>query len=228
MTFGRAFELLSKNWQIIVPGIVIAIVQGVVTGVLKPMLGYSVGTALLAAAVLGAIGIIATILNLAYTTGMAQAAWERGTATYADGAKAFQEDAGNLIVALVALTVLGIIAVVFSIFIIPPLAFWFFFLYTVASAVVGRKPGIASLQESIAIAMKRPVPTLIIMAVQFGLAILVGIIAAIVGGVLGMVPFVGGLIGPIVAAAISQLVNAYLSLVIVGEYIGAQAPVAAA
>jgi len=219
--FARAWSLLSSNWIIIVPGFIIAIAEGVLQFVLKPVLYSGAMGLLLAGLILGAVGIIASVLNLAFTTGMAQAAWERGTATIADGMRAFQDDAANLLVAIVLMIVLGIVATVTSFLLfIPLLAYYFFFIYTYASAVVGRKPGVAALQESVAIALKAPVPTLIIMAVFVGL----GIVAGIISIALAAIPVVG----PIVSSVLIQALAAYIALVTVGQYISLRSAVPAA
>ena len=102
-TFSRAWQLLTANWIMIVPGIVIAIIAGVLIAVLAMvgfgaaagfgtmgMAGAGIGAGLLGAAIIALVLILATILTIAYTTGMAGAAWRTGRATLDDGAAAFR------------------------------------------------------------------------------------------------------------------------------------------
>ncbi len=225
-TFSRAWELLTHNWIIIVPAIVIAIVAGVIIAVLgmfgmasavgfgsAGMGGASVGSVMLTGAIVGAVLLIASILTVAYTTGMAEAAWRTGTATIDDGATAFREDAGSILAAVVLLFILGVIAVLLSIptFGLAMLAFWLFFLYTFASVVVGKRSGTEGLAESARITTKNFLMTLaivVLLAIAF-------FIAAWIGAILHHIPFLGA----IVSYIINQAVAAYATLVVVGEYI---------
>lgn len=234
-TFSRAWQLLSENWIIIVPAIVIAIVAGIVVALLTTfgfasavgfgavgMGGAGMGAAMLAAMIIGVVLLLAGILTVAYTTGMAEAAWRTGRATLDDGAAAFREDAGSLVAAIVLLLILGIIAVILAPFTLglSALAFWLFFLYTFASVVVGKRSGTEALGESARITSKNFLMTLavvVLLAVAF-------VIAAWVGNVLHHIPFLGA----IVSYVINQIVAAYATLVIVGEYIKLRPTVEAA
>jgi hypothetical protein len=225
-TFSRAWQLLSNNWVIIVPAIVIAIIAAVVLSIFATfgvasavgfgsvgLGGAGVGAALLTVIVIGVILLLACILTVAYTTGMAEAAWRTGKATLDDGAAAFRDDASALVSAVVLLLVLGIIAVILAPFTLglSVLAFWLFFIYTFASVVVGKHSGTEALGESARITSKNFLMTLavvILLAIAF-------VIAGWIGNVLGHIPF----LGHIVAYVIDQIVAAYATLVIVGEYI---------
>ena len=225
-TFSRSWQLLSSNWIIIVPAIVIAIVAGVIIAILSTfglasavgfgavgMGGASIGTMMLAGAVVGLVLLLASILTLAYTTGMAQAAWQTGKATLDDGAAAFREDAGSLLAAIVLLVIVGIIAVLLAPFTfgLSMLAFWLFFIYTFASVVVGKRSGTEALGESARITAKNFLMTLLVgvlLAITF-------MIAGWIGNVLHQIPF----LGPIISYVIDQIVAAFATLVIVGEYI---------
>jgi hypothetical protein len=225
-TFSRAWHLLSNNWIIIVPAIVIAVICGIVVALFGTfglasavglgsvgMPGAGVGAVLITGMIVGAILLIASILTVAYTTGMADAAWRTGTATLADGAAAFREDAGSLVAAVVLLFVIGLIAVILAPFTLglSLLAFWLFFIYTFASVVVGKRSGAEALGESARIATRNFLMTLLVI-VLLGVAFFV---AGWLGNVLGHLPIVGR----IVAYVIDQAVAAYATLVIVGEYI---------
>lgn len=225
-TFSRAWHLLSNNWIIIVPAIVIAILCGIIVALFGTfglasaaglgsagMAGAGVGAVLITGMIVGAIVLIASILTVAYTTGMADAAWRTGTATLADGAAAFREDAGSLVAAVVLLFVVGLIAVILAPFTLglSLLAFWLFFIYTFASVVVGKRSGVEALGESARITTRNFVMTLLVIV----LLAIAFFIAGWIGNVLGHLPIVGR----VVAYVIDQAVAAYATLVIVGEYI---------
>jgi hypothetical protein len=230
-TFERAWQLLSNNWIMIVPAIVIAIVAAILVWALGlfgfasavgfgtvGMGGAGLGAAMLTGIIVGLVILIAGILTVAYTTGMAEAAWRTGTATLADGAAAFREDAGSLLAAIVLLFILGIIAVVLAPFTLALslLAYWLFFIYTFASVVVGKRSGTEALAESARLTASNFLMTL-------GVVVLLCIaffIAAWVGGVLHRIVIVG----PIVSYLIQEIVAAYATLVIVGEYLKLRAP----
>lgn len=225
-TFSRAWQLLSTNWIIIVPAIVIAVVCGIVVALLGMfgiasalgfgsvgMGGAGLGAAMLAGMLVALILLLASILTVAYTTGMAEAAWRTGTATLDDGATAFRQDAGSLVAAVVLLLIIGIIALILVPFTLglSALAFWLFFIYTFASVVVGKRSGTEALGESARITTKNFLMTLLVV-ILLGVAF---IIAAWVGAILGHIPFLGA----IVSYVINQAVAAFATLVIVGEYI---------
>jgi hypothetical protein len=225
-TFSRAWQLLSTNWIIIVPAIVIAIVAGIIIALLGMfglasavgfgavgMGGAGFGSMMLAGAVIALVLLLASILTVAYTTGMAEAAWRTGKATLDDGAAAFRQDAGSLIAAVVLLLIIGIIALAlapFTLF-LSVLACWLFFIYTFASVVVGRRSGTEALGESARMTSKNFLMTLavvVLLCIAFA-------IAAWVGNVLHHIPFLGA----IASYVINQAVAAFATLVIVGEYI---------
>ena len=225
-TFGRAWQLLSDNWILIVPGIVIGIVAAIVVWLLTlyglasavglsavGMGGAGVMSAFLSALVIGVVLMLATILVIAYTTGMAGAAWRTGKATLDDGAAAFRADAAQIFVAIVLLFLLGICAVALS---IPTLglallAFYLFFLYALPAVIVGNRTATEGLGESARITAKNFLTTLLIV-VLLGITFL---IASWITRFFGGIP----LIGMIVRQLIVQVVTVYATLVIVGEYL---------
>jgi len=216
-TFSRAWTLLTSNWIIVVPGLIIGVIVGIVDYLVTPHTdagGVVGGMASAGAGLLVVIvNIIGEIVALCYVTGMAGAAWMKGKTELADGTVAFQRDAGNTLIAMIALFIVFVIA---AILLIPTLtiSIWlaiYFTIYTFASAIVGERPGFTALAESFRIATKRVGPTLIIVVIIGVIAIVGGIL----GGILSIVPF----LGPIVAAVITEVVLAYITLVIVGEYL---------
>ena len=85
-TFGRSWELLSGNWIMLVPGLVIGIVAAVIvffvagTGLVGAgglasvgAGGAAIGTAMMAGLIVALIMLVAMILTVAYTTGLAGA-----------------------------------------------------------------------------------------------------------------------------------------------------------
>jgi hypothetical protein len=224
--FSRAWELLSRNWIIIVPGIVIGLIVGIINGLLAPH-AYSTadyqnnpslamataGSIFIRAILVAGVGVLGYIATTAYTVGMAGAAWARGTTTLADGSAAFQERSSNIVMTAIGLILLGIVAAILAIptITLSLLAFWIFTLYSMPAAVIGNQPGFSSIGQSFQIATKRFVPTLII-------AILIAVISFILGLItvpLHFIPF----LGPIVSSVITQIVIAFAMLVIVGEYL---------
>jgi hypothetical protein len=224
--FSRAWELLSSNWIIIVPGIVIGLIIGIINGLLTPhayssadyqnnpgLAMASLGGVFIRAIIIGCVGIVGYIATTAYTVGMAGAAWTRGTATLADGSAVFKDDAGNILITGIGLLGLGIVAAILALptFTLSFLALYVFTLYAMPAAIIGKRPGFSSIAESFQIAAKRFWPTLII-------AIIIAVISFIIGLVslpLHFIPF----LGPIISAVVTQVVIAFAVLVIVGEYL---------
>lgn len=230
-TFGRAWQLLSENWIMIVPGIVIGIVAAVIVYVLGlfgfasavgfgtvGMGGAGVASAFLSAVVIGVILLLATILVIAYTTGMAGAAWRTGRATLDDGAAAFRADGMQILVAVVLLFLIGIVAVALA---VPTLglaflAYYIFFLYVLPAVIVGARSGSDAIGESARLAARNFLATLavvVLLAIAF-------LIATWVARLFGGIP----LLGMIVRQLILQIVTVYATLVIVGEYIKLTSP----
>jgi hypothetical protein len=222
--FIRAWDLLSRNWSIIVPGVVVGLVVGVITGIfsLVQPAGEPIGVvssvahgaaSFVSSLIVAIVAVAGYIVTQCYTAGMAGAAWQRGTATLADGARAVNEDAGNVLVAAIGLLICGIIA---ALLLIPTLGlsifvFYLFTMYTIAAAVVGNRRGFDALRESFAIARAKFGTTLIIGIVLF--------LLSLVGNIIGHLFSYAPLLGPIVSAIVTQIIVAYATLVIVGEYL---------
>jgi hypothetical protein len=216
--------LLTRNWVIIVPGVVV----GLVVGIIDSIFGSGAGTygqpsgatsvafglgSFVAGLIVAIVAVAGYIATQCYTAGMAGAAWQRGTTTLSDGSRALSEDAGNVLVAAILLFIVGVVAWLLA---IPTLslsifAFYLFTLYTIAAAVVGNRPGADALKESFAIARARFGTTLII-------AILLGLLQFL-GGLVALAFSFAPLLGPIISAIIQQIVVSYAVLVIVGEYL---------
>lgn len=213
---ARSWRLLNANWQIIVPGVVIGLCAGIVIGLLA-LAGQQRDPstpnafAPIAALLSSVVWVLASILSLAYTTGMAQAAWTTGKASYDDGRRAFRENGVQVFLALIVLTVLGMVALLLT---VPTLglsllAFAFFFLYTITIVVVYDRTAFDAIGESCRFAARNFAATLLIVVVMAALAF-----AAFMPMVLlAVVP----LAGPVLSAALVQAVAAFFALLLVGE-----------
>lgn len=219
----RSWRTLSSNWSIIVPGLLCGLGGGIVIGLLtlagyqadkQAPAGFSAVTALAASIV----WVLASILSIAYTTGMARAAWETGHATYEDGRRAFREDAVQIFLTMLVLTVAALIAVALA----PPtlgvslLALVFFLIYAIPAVVVDRRSAFEALAESAHIAWRNPVSTLLITIVMGALAFA----ALLPMALLGMVPF----LGPIFSTTLLQIVASFFTLLVVGAFYAYRSP----
>jgi hypothetical protein len=208
--FGRSLALLRGNLAIAVPGLVVAVVLALVQYALTP--ADPLADDLFRRSLALAAQVLATIVSIAYTTGMADAAWVRGRAGFPDGARAFRRDGGHVFVALLVLFALGIVAAILAAytFLLSLLVYAFFCIYTMAAAVSGERPGLRAIAESAEIAFRRPLPTIGIVLGIAAVAFAMGVLATLIAGA----PFVG----PLAADVVVQFVVAYAALVVVGEY----------
>jgi len=233
-TFSRAWQLLSANWIIIVPGVVVGVIAAILVGFVGLTGGAAslgagslagggaaVGGFVLTGLLIAVISCLAYVITLTYTTGMADAAWRTGTATLADGSAAFSSRGSNVFVAAVLYFVLGVIAfaLAFVTFGLTAIAFYLFFLYTFAAVIVGGTPGGQALGESARITMANFASTLLIVV----LLCVAAIIGFAVAAMFHRIPF----FGPILQYVINNIILAYATIVIVGEYIKLRTPVAA-
>ena len=209
--FLRAWRLLAQNLSIVVPGLVV----GAVAAILETIFAgapASDGADTFTWLALDVTQIVAAILTISYTTGMADAAWRAGRARLRDGTRAFRHDGVHVAVAILALLVLGFVAALAApyTFALSILAYGYFGIYTMAAAVVGERRGVAAVIESARIAAARPLSTAIMVA---GIAVVAGLTGFLAIGSAGL-PF----LGPLISDLVVQLVVAYVVLVVVGEY----------
>jgi hypothetical protein len=221
--FAAAFALLRRNWIIVVPSLVVGAIGAAIAGVVSSQdaggsfSDYSGGPGVFLAflnLIVGATAqILAAIVAIAFTTGMAGAAWTRGTASLADGAQAFKREGVRVFFAMVLLLILGFIAAVLAepTFFISLVAYATFMIYTMAAVIVGDRPAVQAILDSISIAARNFGTTILVVALIFGIAIL----ASLVGRLAHGVPFVG----PVLETIVLQVVVAYATLVVVGEYL---------
>ena len=144
---------------------------------------------------------------------MATAAWQSGRATFADGKRALDRDALSVFVAMAALFALGLAAAFLAPFtaFVSLFVYLYFCIYTMAAAVGGERPGIEAIAESMRIAYHRPVTTLILVAAIVAIVAIMGLVAELLSA--------APLIGPLVSTVVVQAVIAYVTLVVVGEYV---------
>lgn len=223
--FSRSWRLLCANWIIIVPAVVISAAAGLLNAALMPSYAWDPASGLvyhstfgltlaLAIAIAAFVGLIASVLSMTVTTGMADAAWRTGRATLGDGlavlgrpnvtAAMFALFGISLVLSLLTFATIGLASII-------ELVVFFFLVYALAAAVVGGFGGAQALKESFEVA-KSSWQTTLIVIVLLGV---VGVLAGIVAGIFHFVP----LLGPIVGGAVQGAVVGFFSLVLVGEYI---------
>ncbi len=187
-----SWALFRRNWIIALPPIIAMaiILIGVVwlfavifaaayaNGGLERGGSPSIGAAFIVG-YLGFFGatIVVSFWSLAAMYGMADAAWARGTATFADGFTAFRTRAGALIVAGIGMFGLAIAA---FILLLPTLglsllALPLFTMYVVPSVVTGGRDGFTAIAESFRLVLRffgsSAITLLILIAIQYGIGI---------------------------------------------------------
>jgi hypothetical protein len=235
-TFVRAWALFTQNLIVVVPGLVLGAVAGIVAAIVAVLLigsllatgatgSTAVGIASIGTTVAVAVVLVMVmaIVQTAFVTGMAGAAWETGKTTLADGWNAFTNRGGQILWMIVLMFAIGCGALILAPFTLglSLFAYLIFFLYTSSSVIIGGREAGHAISESMHLATRNFWPTTGLAA----LVVLVSLIGAAVGSELSRVtPLLGGL----VAAAVQQAVLAYATMVIVGEYIKLRAAETAA
>ncbi len=228
-TFIRAWELLVANWIIVLPGIVLGVASGfcslvlgtIVSGDLAmPGSGSDVSyvSHIVYAVAMVVIGVLASLVQMAFVTGMAGAAWQRGNASLADGWNALTHRIVQLFLATALLFLIGDCAAVLApvTFLVTLLVYATFLIYTMASVIVGKREALAAIVESCRLALSNIVPTL-------GIVVLIAVIAFAGGSIGSLIARVTPFGGSLVAGVLQQAIVAYASLVVMGEYLKLQA-----
>jgi hypothetical protein len=232
-TFAYSFLLLVRNWAIIVPGLLLgAIGVGLGYAILAiaggaAAIGGVTGTesastlpeellSILAAVVAVILALVTLICEMAYVTGMAGAAWKDGTAHLRDGYEAFERRGTQIFIAIVVLSIGGFLAAVLAPFtlLLSAAAYALFGIYTMAAVIIGNRTAFEAIAESCRLAWKNLLPTLAVVT----LVVLVAIAGGWVGTLLGRwvpIPLLSGLL----TAVVQQIIVAYATLVIAGEYL---------
>jgi hypothetical protein len=224
-TFADAWRLLLRNPVIVLPCILIGVAgAGLEFGLSAVVLGSSISgngsqdalaaTQTISAVALFVLSLALSLLQMAWVTGMAGAAWRHGRTTLRDGWNALSHRMLALIGASVLLLAIGLCAAALAwvTFLITLLAYLVFFIYTIASVVIGERPPIAAIVESVQIGLANILPTL-------GVVALIAVIAALGGWLGSLVGHITDLGGWVVAGLLQQVIVAYASLVIAGEYL---------
>ena len=174
---------------------------------------------ILAAVVAVLLALVTLICEMAYVTGMAGAAWKSGEAYLRDGYQAFEGRGNQIFIAIVLLSAGGFVAALLApvTLLLSAAAYAVFSIYTMASVIIGNRTAFQAIAESCRLAWKNILPTVAVVA----LVVLVAVGGGWLGNTLGhLVPVVAGLL----EALVQQIVVAYATLVIVGEYLKLRDP----
>jgi hypothetical protein len=228
-TFERAIGLLARNWVLIVPGLVLAIVGTVLEVVVSDdffgrlsVTGNGSQDAAAAIQAFGAIlrfmvAIAVATVQMAYVTGMSGGAWRHGRTSLRDGWEALSHRWFAVAAAFTLLLLIGFCAMVLSTvtFFIPTLVYAVFFIYTMAAVVIGGKDAIGGIVQSAQIALANLLPTIAVIALVC--------LLAVIGGWLGnLLANFSTFAGWLVAGLFQQVTIAFASLVVAGEYLKLQ------
>jgi hypothetical protein len=226
-TFAQAWTLLLKNPVIVLPGVLLGVAGGFaaifIVGLVLSSVAVGLATGsdaagwtagVVTACIAIAMVMVLVILQMAFVTGMAGAAWRSGTATIADGWSAFGRRGWHIVGAMFLLSWIGLVALIFAPFtlLLSLLAFAVFFVYVAPAVVVGERSATASIAESCRLAGRNLLPAFAIVAIL----VVVAILAAGAGELFAKVT---PLFALPVAMIVQQAAVAYATLVITGEYL---------
>jgi hypothetical protein len=247
---SSSWALFRRNWIVALPLVIaafviivavvilaaVAIAIAVATGsTQQPNTSVIVVFALLY--IVLCVGIVALSLwAYAAMFGMADAAWERGTATFADGNAAFRSRGGALLLALIGLLGVGIVALILALptLLIALLAFPLFTMYVLPAVVGGRRGGFEAIGDSFRLVRAFFLPSLIAFVVLFGISYGISFIGAIpiIPLELAMLPSAGqttpnlpsipllifGGVGYLIAIALQLAYAGFYAIALVGMY----------
>jgi len=224
--FGTALLLLRRNAIIVVPSLIVGVLSALVAYVLSAsgflswgffgdLNAQGPGAFWLFFGTIVAFGlrVLGALVAIAFTTGMAGAAWDHGSATLADGVDAFRREGLQVLVALALLFLIGLVAsaLVVPTFGISLLVYMVFMIYTMPAVVVAELPAQDAILESIRTAASNFGVTLLLVV----LIVVLAVVGGLLGSAAGRIPFLGEAVSWIVMEA----VVAYATLVVVGEYL---------
>lgn len=224
-TFARAWTLMLRNPLIVAACIVTGLLAAGAEYLTNQMMSsYAVsgnGSRDALAAIDALTKIVAFVVTLAvslvqmgFVTGMAGAAWRTGRATLADGWSALSHRLLPLAAAVVLLFIMGACAAVLApiTFYVTLIAYAVFFIYTIAAVVIGERPAIAAIVQSASIALANIAPTLGIVAIVGAIVVAGAYLGHLAGGVNAQA-------GWLVDGLLPQIIVAYVTLVVAGEYL---------
>jgi hypothetical protein len=182
--FAQSWQLFKRNWIVSLPPIIAGIVLSllfaafavtIIVGAFQSRdakLTESFG----AFAILGGIVLFIFLIAIALWAqismyAMANAAWERGTATFGDGFAAFFSRAGAVFVAGIGVFGLALLAIILA---LPTLGVSFFALsfatlFILPAVVVGRRGGFDAIGESFRLIRRFFIPSLVAWAALYGI-----------------------------------------------------------
>lgn len=229
--FVRSFHLLRRNPIVVLPSLVVAVLSAGVSyalaaegdlswGFYGDLNAQGAGAFWMFFETIVAFGmrILGALVAIAFTTGMAGAAWSRGSASLAAGFGAFRGRGAQALLALVILFLTGLAAAALTVptFGISVLTYMIFILYTMPAVIVGGRTAIDGIVESMRMAAQNFTVTLAVVALIVVLAVLGGL----AGELAGRIP----LLGEVIAWVVMEAVVAYATLVVVGEYVKLRRP----
>jgi hypothetical protein len=230
--FRGAWLLLVRNPIIVLPPIAIGILTGAISHVLSAsgiaswdffenLNAQGAGAFWLFFGTIVAVGIriLGALVAIAFTVGMAGAAWRAGRTGLNDGLAALRRDGVQAFLALVVLFAIGLAAaaLVVPTFGLSVLLYMIFMLYAMPGVVVGDRSASDAVIESIQLAARNFGVTLAVVL----LIVVLAVVGGIIGDALGRLP----LLGEIIDWILMETVVAYAMLVIVGEYVKLRPPV---
>jgi hypothetical protein len=247
--FARSWQVFRRNWIVALPPIIagIVMVMGVVVflvAIAAAAFASTVGhgsSAAIGALVLGYLafvvfGIVLSLWAYVAMFGMADAAWTRGTATFADGFVAFRERGGATFVAWIGIFLLAICALILT---LPTLglallAFPVAVMYVMPSVVVGRRGGFEAIGESFRLVRRyfahSAITALVLVAILYGISMIGGFaifpveMAAMPQGSqtefrMPPIPLlVGGGLGYVISIIASTAYYGFVATILVGMY----------
>lgn len=248
---SSSWALFRRNWIVALPPVIamviaiiggvilalVAIAVGIATGSTQQQLNTPVIVVLAVLYIVLCVGIVAlSVWAYAAMFGMADAVWERGTTTIADGNAAFRSRGGALVVAIIGLIGVGIVALILALptLFIALLAFPLFTMYVLPAVVSGRRGGFEAIADSFRLVRAYFLPSLIAFVVLFGISYGISFIGAIpiVPLELAMLPSAGettpnlpsipllifGGVGYLIAIALQLAYAGFYAIALVGMY----------
>ena len=225
MIFTHAWKLLARNPIIVLPGVVLAIFGSLIDAIGSGILARSEATVTGTAATIAATQLFTSIaifvvsaavslVQMMVVTGMAGGAWAHGSTSLRDGWSALAHRLPSAALAGALLLVLGFCAAVLSpaTFMLPIVLYALLFIYTMAAVVIGGHSPIQAIIESARLALANAGPTFVVVGMIFVIALAAGGL----GGLVGRWSAVGGWL---VAGLLQQVIVAYATLVVAGEYL---------
>ena len=190
--FAQSWVVFRRNWIVALPPLIAFVVVIAAFGAFVAFAIIWAGVALAKHAMphgtvtglligylcLVAIAIFAFLWAYVAMFGMADAAWTRGTATFADGFTAFRERAGAAFLAGVGMFGLLIVALVLALptLFVAVLAYPVFTMYVLPSVVVGRRGGFEAIGESFRLVLRffggSALTVLILYAIAYGISLI--------------------------------------------------------